>query len=552
MVFFVPLKKYRLKFSIALLCVVSANLLALVPPWFLKVLLDGISHRNDMLLTRILCLLTAVVTLKAFLEYAGSYLGLEIAERFVADLRESIYRHLLSYSVLDIEDFSTGELISRVMADTECIKRFLFCGVLDFFYCALSAVFVIAVLFSMDVALAVMAALVLSLFLIVYGGMGKKLRIGYGLLRQRQAELSGRIGEVFRGIRTVHLLGQREYEVENFRDKQEQTLLTALGNHSGDARFFITAEFLSAVGLIALLGYGMREVVRGKMTMGTLVAFYTYAGLLFLPLLKMTASGGVYREARASWERIQGVFRRDAPASQPIPSPRVLKTIHGHVQFQNVIFTYGDSRRALSGVDLQLRPGEWTVLVGPSGCGKTTLTYILARLFEPASGRVLVDGIDIRKFSLEHYRRSVAIVGPNDFLFSDTIANNIRYGCLEAGDESIMASAKSAGIHSFISGLPRGYNTRIGEGGVQLSNGQRQRIVLARTLLRDPRILVLDEALSAVDPANFQETMRTIRWLRKDRSTLVITHRVPATEYADKIVKMNEGKIEDVLQTHVV
>ncbi len=543
--FFALLKKYRLKFSLAFICIVLANFSSLVFPWSMKLLLDEVlTQKRHSLLTPILGALALAVFLKAIFTHVGSCLSLEIGEKAVVDLRQQLYHHLLKLPVVDIENFSTGSLISRVIEDTESVKRFLLSGLADFLYSALNAFFVLGILFWMDAKAALFSAIFLPIFLIVYGGMGKKLKQGYEILRQQQSELSGHLGETFRGIRTIHAFVQTERETHKFLAKQRQILEAAFKSHTDDIWFFVTAEFFSSVGLVLLLGYGLNHILQEKMTLGTLMAFYTCLGFLFLPLLKMTAAGAVYHEAQASWQRIQDLLRRE-PGPKEFERPLIVQKIRGHIRFENVSFSYPDSRKALSGINFEVSLGESVAVIGASGSGKTTLVCLLARLFDPLSGRILVDGQDIRKFSLKDYRRQVLVVHQNDFLFSDTFKANIQYGNLETEDEAVFAAAEAANIHSFIQKLPQSYETAVGENGVKLSGGQRQRVAIARALLRDPAILVLDEALSAVDAENSQEITEAILKIRAGRTTIMITHRPSAIQNADKIIVLNEGKIKD-------
>lgn len=543
--FFGLLQRYRFKLFLAFVCIILSNLSALVFPWSVKVLLDEVFiHHQYALLGQILWLLVVATALKALFAYLGSYLGMQVGEKAVADLREKLYRHLLRLSVVTVENFSTGELISRVAGDTESVKRFLFSGILDFFYSALSAIFVIGALFFMDVKLALFSAVTLPLFLVFYGKISGKLKRDYASMRQRHAELSGRLGETFRGVRAIHVFDRSEHEAHKFCAKQREILNISFKTYSIETLFLVTAEFLSSLGLAALLGYGAWQIKHDKMTIGMLMAFYTYFGFLFLPLLKIAASGGVYRQARASLERIQQLLEY-APEPKETDDPFTIKKIEGQVWFQNVSFAYPDSRAVLCGIDFEARPGEWVAFVGLSGSGKTTLACLLSRIFDPVSGGIFVDGNNIRNFSLKDYRQQVAVVFQNDFLFSDTIAANIRYGNLEANDEAVLTAAKAADIHSFVTGLPDRYDSFIGEGGVKLSSGQRQRLAIARALLKDPAVLVLDEAISSIDPASASQIMENIRRLRKGRTTFVITHRLSTVRNADKILVMRNGKIED-------
>jgi len=540
------LKSRRRELSLAFACLVLANLLGLAMPWSIKLILDEVlAQGKHRLLLPVLGSLAAVIFLRAFAAYGGSFLGMRLAEQAAADLREKLYRHLLKLSVLHMETVPTGALLSKVVGDVETVKQFLLSGVLDFFYSILSACFVLAVLLWMDWRLAAAAILFLPVFVLTYSRLSGRFEEKHKNLRKAHGDLSARLAETFRGIRTVHAFGRQDYEAVRFAEKQEDILETAFQTHAIDARLWAAVEFLTSLGLILLLGLGARRVLAGGMTVGTLMAFYAYAGLLFIPLMRLATICGAYGPARASMNRIRGVFRE---WPEPVESDKAVspKTIKGNVEFHDVSFSYDGQRPAVAGISFKVNAGDVVALVGPSGSGKTTLISLLARFFDPCSGRILVDGHNLRELGIKNYRSKIAFVLQNDFLFSGTVRQNILYGNLDAEDEAVEQAARAANIHDFILNLPRQYETQIGEGGVNLSGGERQKITIARAVLRDPAILVLDEATSAVDVLGENRIAEALRRLMKGRTTFIIAHHPSAVMRADKVVRIEKGSIVHV------
>lgn len=539
-------KPYLRKISIAFACLIIANIAALALPWSVKLILDDVfGSGNFMLLGQVLCVLVGIISLRAFAAYWGSYLGAQTAEKAAADLRGRLHHHLLKLPVLYVEHISSGELISKVIADVDTVKRFLLSGLLDFFYSLFNAFFILSILFFMDWPLATAAVFSVLIFVLAYSSLSKKFDTKYETLRKKHGELSGRLGEILRGIRTVHAFYRQDYEVERFAENQNQILKTAFQTHAIDARLWAATEFLSSLGLLLVLGLGARQVLMGRMSVGALMAFYAYVGFLFLPLMRLASIYGVYREARASMARIREVLGR-WPEPVQAKKPFLFSKIKGDVEFKEVSFGYSDSKRTVEDVNLKVNAGETIALVGPSGSGKTTIISLLARFFDPHEGNIFVDGYDLRDLETENYRAKIAFVLQNDFLFNASIAQNILYGDLSADQKKVEKAAKAANIHDFIMDLPNQYETKLGEGGVNLSGGEKQRITIARAILRDPAILVLDEATSAVDLFSENHIAEAIQNLMKDRTTFIIAHRLSTVRRADRIVVMEKGKIMQI------
>jgi ABC-type multidrug transport system fused ATPase/permease subunit len=544
---FLPLlRPYRNKVYLALLSILIANLLGLAFPWALKMIIDGVLVQKDVLKLNIIVLaLVFVFMARFYFGFMREYLISLVGENVVCDLRNKFYWHLQRLSVGYMDNTTKGELISGIIGDAESIRKFLFGGAIDFVYAFFNVFFVLIILFVLDWRLTLVFLFYLPAFGLVFLKFSPRLKERYGLLRAKYAELTARLSEVFHGMRVVAGFAKEEEEAHKFRLKQQEIVRASLASEKLGIFLWMFAEFICSLGLVALIWLGAQAVFAGRITPGTLMAFYVYLGMLFAPVIKMAEINNYYQEAQASLERINKVFAQE-PQIEEVAHPVVLKSLKGKVKFCGVSFGYTSDREILSGIDLEAMAGEIVALVGKSGAGKTTLINLLLRFYDPDKGEVLIDNHNLKDLELKSYRSKIAMVLQDDYLFSGSIRDNILYALPGAGEAEMIKAAQTANAHGFITDLPAGYDTQIGERGIKLSFGQRQRISIARAILRNPAILILDEATSNVD----SETERLIieqafKKLMQGRTTFVIAHRLSAISYADEIVFIAGGRISE-------
>ncbi|MCK9603737.1 MAG: ABC transporter ATP-binding protein/permease [Candidatus Omnitrophica bacterium] len=535
---------YKAKVTFAFISILLANLLGLFFPWALKVIIDEVLPRKDLSLLNILtlCLILSFI-LKAYFGFMREYLASFIGERVVLDLRNKLYWHLQKLSVNYIENTPIGKIISGIIGDVESIKAFLFGGAIDFVYSFFNLFFVILILLFLDWKLALISILYLPAFGITFFKFTPLLKEKHALVREKYSELTSRLNEVLNGIRVVTGFARDKREAEVFDRKQKEIFVLSLGSHKLGVFLWMGSEFASSLGLATLIWFGARQVVSGAITVGTLMAFYSYLGMLFYPVIRLVIINNYYQEASASMERVQQVLSTE-PKITEAPHPVILDKIKGNIVFSGVSFSYSGQKDVLSEINLEVRPSEVVALVGKSGAGKTTLINLLLRFYDPDEGKIFIDGFDLRELSLKDYRSQIAMVIQDDYLFGTTLRENISYSCPDASEGEIIKAAKLANAHQFIADLPGGYDTEIGERGVKLSYGQRQRVSIARAILRNPAILILDEATSNVD----SQTERLIIEeaflnLIEGRTTFVIAHRLSAITHADKILFIENGRI---------
>ena len=538
---------YKKQVCIAFSCILIANLLGLAFPWAIKIIIDEVLIKKDSALLNILALcLIAVFMAKFYFGYMREYLVSSVGENVVCDLRNSLYWHLHKLSVRYVENTPTGRIISGVIGDVESVRKFLFGGALDFTYAFFDIFFVLAILFALDWRLALISLAYLPVFCLTFFKLAPRLKDKHGFVREKYAELTARVSEVFNGIRIVSGFAKEEYEARAFDRMQKEIRSASMKTHKLGIILWMAAEFFSSLGLLTLLWCGAGAVFSGRITVGTLMAFYSYLGMLFVPVIKMVIINTYYQEACASMERITTLLA-EKPKVREALHPVKFEGLKAGIRFENVGFRYEDKKEALSDINFEARASEVVALVGKSGAGKTTLINLLLRFYDPTRGAIFVDRHDLKELDLKSFRSKVAMVLQDDYLFSGTVKENIRYGNPAATDEEVIRDAMLADAHQFITELPDGYDTHIGERGIKLSYGQRQRISIARALLRDPAILILDEATSSIDSQTERLIIeRAFQKLMRGRTTFVIAHRLSTITYAQKIILIEAGRIVEM------
>jgi ABC-type multidrug transport system fused ATPase/permease subunit len=544
---FLPLlKPYKNKVYLALLSILAANLLGLAFPWALKVIIDEVLVRQDAFKLNILTLALVLVFMARFyFGFMREYLISLVGENVVCDLRNKFYWHLQRLSVGYIDNTSKGGVISGIIGDVESLRKFLFGGAIDFVYAFFNIFFVLIILFVLDWRLTLVFLFFLPAFGLVFLRFSPRLEARYGFLRAKYADLTARLNEVFNGMRIVAGFAKEEEEARNFRLQQKEILHASLASEKLSIFLWMFAEFISSLGLVSLIWLGAQAVFAGRITTGTLMAFYAYLGMLFAPVIKMAEINNYYREARASFGRINQVLARE-PQIDELAHPVVLKSLKGEVRFSGLSFGYTADREILSAINLEVKPREIVALAGKSGAGKTTLINLLLRFYDPDKGAIFIDGYNLKGLELKSFRSKIAMVLQDDYLFSGSIRENILYAMPDASQAQMREAAEMANAHGFIMDLAAGYDTQIGERGIKLSYGQRQRISIARAILRNPAILILDEATSNVDSESERLIIeQAFKKLMQGRTTFVIAHRLSAISYADKIVFIEGGRITE-------
>jgi ABC-type multidrug transport system fused ATPase/permease subunit len=483
--------------------------------------------------------LTAVVGLFSFIQrYANTY----FSQKVVYDIRNDVFVSLQNQSFAFYDKSHTGQLLAKVTTDMDRIRRFLGFQLAFLMTSIILLVVALYTMFSINTMLTLFLLPIMPCIFAAFYSFGKKIRPVFTQIREQYGSLTSVLHEAIAGIRVVRAFAQEDFERKKFTSKNDKYFQTALASAKIRAFYIPLVGFLIGVGTIIIFWYGGFEVIMGTLTIGDLVAFNAYLAMLVMPMrfFGMFISG--YHLTMAAGDRIFEVMDAEREIKEK-PDARTLPKLMGHVKFENVFFSYEKGRHILKNINFEAKPGETVALLGATGSGKSTIIRLIPRFYDVSSGKITVDGYDVRDVKLKSLRKQIGIVAQETFLFAMTMKENIAYGKPGAKIDEIVAAAKAARAHEFISALPRGYDSRVGERGVTLSGGQRQRIAIARALLMDPRILILDDSTSSVDVETEYEIQRALQALLKNRTAYVITQRVSTIRNADKIVVLKKGEI---------
>jgi ATP-binding cassette subfamily B protein len=480
-------------------------------------------------------------------------LGLTVVRRLIAgrvsvavefDLRERIYRHLQVLELGFFDTQQTGQLMSRATVDLQSIRFFLGYGLIFLTQNALTLALASVVMFAIKPGLAALALLPVPFVVLSAMRYNRRSRPAVQEIQQRLAELTAEVEESISGIRIVKAFARERHMLGRFRRSVLRVFDQNVYSTRLQAFYSPLLGFLPSLGLAVVLLVGGREVINGGLSLGDFTAFYTYLIMLTVPMRLLGMSLGMAQRAVASGNRMFEILDREPRIESPPEAPP-LPSGPGRVELRGVSLAYNGGQPALEDIDLPVEAGRTVALVGPTGSGKTSLVALLARLYDPSRGEVLIDGADLRSVDVRSLRSQVAFVADESFLFSASVAENIAYAKSDATAEQIELAARRAQAHGFISRLPDGYETLVGERGLTLSGGQRQRVAIARALLADPRILILDDATSSVDARTEAAIKRGLREAMSGRTTFIVAHRMSTISLADEVVVMDAGRIVD-------
>ncbi len=547
------LSPYRLRFLLGLLQVLLITLLELAKPWPLKIVLDhvltgqplpsfppGLASGAALLAAASLGLIAIYASLGA-LQVWNNVTTISLGQRMVHDLRSRTYQHLQRLSLSFHNRASVGDLIYRVASDTYAIQTYAMNGLFPVLASVLLLGGMFAVMLRMDPAMTAVALLVTPALLLVLGRMNRRLGAVARKAREHESEVYEQVERSMSAIKVVQAFAKEEREHRAFLHRSRQSLQANLALYTLQTAFSALTSVLLAGGTAAVLWLGAQRVWSGALSAGDLVVFVSYLGSLYGPLQAMVHTYGVVQGARAGLIRVLEVLTTPSSVRdgwRTLPQP-----VRGHVRFEHVWFSYNPDEVTLADIDFEAHAGEVVAIVGPTGAGKSTLVSLLARFYDPDRGRVLIDGIDIRELTLASLRQAISMVLQPPIVFPLTVRENIAYGRPEATEEEVEAAARLAQAHSFIVQLPQGYDTVLGSRGATLSEGERQRLTIARALLVPSPILVLDEPTASLDAGTERALFEALRNVMRGRTTLVIAHRLSTIRNADHILVLDQGRI---------
>ena len=541
-------RPYKLPLIVGFILTLLSTAATLVPPYLTMPLMDDIlipfqngKPINYDLVALYLTGLVVAGLLAWLLGWARTYLLAWVSERIGADLRTATFSHLQTLSLQYFGGKRTGDLMARIGSETDRINIFLSLHLLDFANDVLMIVMTACILISIDPWLALTTLIPLPVIIWMIHLVRHRLRFGFEKVDRSWSELTNVLADTIPGIRVVKAFAQEHREVARFREANDRYLAVNDRINKVWALFAPSVTFLTEIGLLVVWIFGISQVASSTITVGVLAAFLAYIGRFYTRLDSMSRIVSHTQQAAAGAKRIFDILDHVSSvpdAQRPVP----LERVEGRIELSNVGFRYG-SRTVLRNVNLSIGAGEMIGLVGHSGSGKSSLVNMICRFYDVTEGGIKVDGVDIRAYSLASFRRNIGLVLQEPFLFFGTIADNIAYGKPDATREEIVAAARAAHAHEFILRLPQGYDSLVGERGQGLSGGERQRISIARALLINPRILILDEATASVDTETEQEIQKALDNLVQGRTTIAIAHRLSTLNKADRLVVMEQGVV---------
>ncbi len=544
-------KPYQLQLFLGFALMLGATGATLVPPYLTMPLMDRVliplgkgEAIDQSLIPLLLAGLFGAATLSWALGWAKTYILSLVSERIAADLRTAAFDHLLGLSLEYFGNKRTGDLMARIGSETDRISVFLSLHALDFLTDVVMLTMTAIILFNIHPGLALATLVPLPFIAWLIHAVRDKLRTGFERIDRVWGEVTNVLADTIPGIRVVKAFAQERRESQRFKDANAHNLALNDKLNKTWSLFGPTVGFMTEIGLLVVWGTGIWLVMHGAVTAGVITGFLAYIGRFYGRLDSMSRIVSVTQKAAAGAKRIFDIL--DHVSNVPEPSnPLPFDEATGAISLQGVNFRYG-SRSVIKKLDLDIRPGEMVGLVGHSGSGKSTLVNLICRFYDVSEGSIRVDGVDLRRIRVADYRRNIGLVLQEPFLFFGTIAENIAYGKPGATRGEIVAAARAAHAHEFILRLPHGYDSLVGERGQGLSGGERQRISIARALLIDPAILILDEATSAVDTETEKEIQKALDNLVKGRTTIAIAHRLSTLRKADRLVVMDRGEIVEL------
>ncbi len=517
--------------------------LEMVPTLLTRPLIDrALPERDSQLLTWLVLGLVAAQFFRTATHWARMICTGKLAQLVLYQMRTRLYEHLQKLSLSFYSNRRTGQIMSRVTNDVNVLEQFIVEGLRDLIVNLFKVVIIMAILFYTNPELALLT--LIPTIPLAWGTrtFGAHIKGKYRTMRRRLADMSSILSDTIAGIQVVQVFGQEEAELEKFRVKSKDFLQAGLASQSLQAMFYPSVAFAFGIGQAIVWIFGGREVIRGELQVGELVMFSGFVAQFYAPVQVLSQMSNMFASTAASGERVYEILDLQ-PDIRNEEAPRALPHIAGAVSFENVTFGYDGGEPALKNVTLDVAPGQTIGLVGPSGSGKSTLVSLISRFYDATEGAVKVDGQDVREVDLKDLRTNISVVLQEAYLFHGTIRDNIAYGRPNASFEEVLAAAVAANCHEFIVKMPDAYDTHVGERGTKLSGGQRQRLSIARAILDDPRILILDEATSAVDTESEALIQEALDNLMRDRTTIAIAHRLSTVKNADQLVVMEDGRI---------
>lgn len=542
------LSYYKPYKGILLFLVIGSLLRALLElffPYVVKLMLEQqLPLKNLPLLLEWSAALLAMYLVNFGMHFSIIYWAQSMSYSMERDMRRDLFRHLQKLSFGFYDKNKSGQLLSRLTSDLSEINGFAGNAPIDLIVCGLTMVGTMVILIYMNPMLGSLIAFLLLVKAVHTVFVNLRMKKAFFANRVAMGEVTGKAAESINGVRLIKAFAGERSDMAQFMEKADAYLATCKKSFKFKSYFIGSMIFFSNFINVAILVVGSLLINQGLMSFGELVAFFLYVGLFMKPLMQLLGFSEIYQRGMAGFKRFYELLQ-EKPEIVDAPDAKFCPPCKGNITFDNVSFAYADGRPVIRNLSLNVAAGETVAFVGATGAGKTTIASLLLRFYEPQSGRILLDGCDIREFTQESLRRQIGLVQQDVFLFGDSVRYNIAYAKPDATADEVQAAAKAAAADVFIQKLPAGYDTEVGERGVKLSGGQKQRLAIARVFLKNPPVVVLDEATSALDNITEQQIQKELDELAVGRTTLIIAHRLSTIRHADKIVVLDEGAVAE-------
>ena len=537
------IKPYLFRGACAAICTAIAAGGTAYLPWIIKDMVDQVLKEKDVaMLNYIVISIIVVFVIRGIAYYGQSYLMNYVGQRVIIDIRKAVFEKLQRLSLSFYDKNKTGTIMSYVTNDVNALQSAMVENVVEMVTESVILIASIVMMIYLDWKLFLVTFSTFPIVLLFIDQFGKRIRKSGSRIQEVTADITSVLQETVSSARVIKSFVREDYEINRFDKENLNNFRANMKYAQLSATLTPTIEFVAAVGVTIILWYGGNSVINGSITAGSLVAFLTYAVNISNPIKRLSRVIGNIQKALAAAQRVFDVL--DLPETiKNTPDAKALPPVKGKVRFDHVSFSYDPGEEVLSDVSFDVEPGEMVAFVGPSGAGKSTVASLLPRFYDVNDGSISIDGTDIRGVTLNSLREQVGIVPQETILFNGSVYDNILYGRLDATKEEVEAAAKAANAHNFIMELPDGYNTMLGDRGVNISGGQRQRISIARAILKNPQILILDEATSALDTESERVVQEALDRLMVGRTSFVIAHRLSTIKNADKIMVLEKGRL---------
>lgn len=539
------IKPYTRRLALAVVCIIMAAGANLYLPWIIKDMIDDVLMSKDMVMLNLIAAgILVVMFTRGVFYYGQSYLVSYVGQRVIIDVRSVLFRKFQRMPLSYYDKQQTGTVMSYITNDVAVMQSAIVDNLIELVTEGSILIGSLAMMIYLDWKLSLLTLMTIPLVGFAMKIFGRKLKRSSTVIQERVAEITSLLQESISAIRVVKSFVRESYEIKRFEEQNWRNFQAAMKNVKLSSLLTPTVEFLAAIAVTFIVWFGGYEVVNEVITAGELVAFLTYAVNLANPVKRLSRVYAAIQKAMAAADRVFAVMDlnekiTDVPGAKPLPP------IKGKVEFKDITFSYKEGQPALQHISLKAEPGQMIALVGPSGSGKSTIANLIPRFYDVDSGVITIDDHDIRQVTADSLREQIGLVPQETMLFSTSVMENIRYGRLEATDEEVIEAAKAANAEEFIKDLPEGYDTKLGERGLNLSGGQRQRLAIARAILKNPRVLILDEATSALDTESEKIVQDALDNLMVGRTSFVIAHRLSTIFNADQIFVVENGHLRE-------